>query len=634
MISKKNIVVYNPGRFTREVWLPILWAQAKTYYERNGQKINAWIWQTSLADTCGDDIEKTKLVLGHQKPDVFAVSLYVWNHTIAHEVARWVKQTWPRCLVVTGGPHQYFLHDDNWFRKHPYIDASLPGFCYGELCFQEILDNIDDDGKIDWNQVTDIYYPQGKSRMISRSHRAMTNSDKRLYDYDWAAMHEQKSCLKNFVDTAQKIHDKEFRIMAVLETTRGCPYGCTYCDWGGGINSRVIQKSVDSVKKDIDALMALRTNHLFFADANIGIFGDRDLEIIQHVAEKKLHRHQFTVGYGGFAKTQNKIGTIRDIFAMDVKYNLSAIGEMKISMQSLDPDVLANIDRKNVALDLQIKTFRQVSKKQLPIYVELIYGLPGMTLDKFYHELDILGEQKLSVQWFPWILLPEAPAYHKNYRQRHGISTLVKDKGWWINENLGAEIVVQTSSYTNEQYLEMLLASSFYTLMVQGGWCRNTVNQVLRQGIPIGTLIRDVLANCPDVSRQHQSLKHHWDTVIMQDRCHGCFVTIDGHDIYLGLYFVAMAFLNKHNFAGSVTKWIASRYHLSEDLVNRDLRYNLDLDKFGTTQGSILRRDCFTNRVFKKLDSLNDILTQHTQFQNSGNIMRGHTEYLGIKVQR
>jgi hypothetical protein len=37
-------------------------------------------------------------------PDVFAIGTYVWNWTISQELARAVKQRWPDCLIVMGGP--------------------------------------------------------------------------------------------------------------------------------------------------------------------------------------------------------------------------------------------------------------------------------------------------------------------------------------------------------------------------------------------------------------------------------------------------------------------------------------------------------------------------------------------------
>ena len=100
---KKNIVVYSPSRFSNEVWLPVLWAQAKTYYERNGKNTDQWNWAPCTADIYSDDLNKVKITLGHIEPDVFAVSLYVWNYNIGHKIAQWVKQQWPKCRGIQSG---------------------------------------------------------------------------------------------------------------------------------------------------------------------------------------------------------------------------------------------------------------------------------------------------------------------------------------------------------------------------------------------------------------------------------------------------------------------------------------------------------------------------------------------------
>ena len=40
----------------------------------------------------------------------------------------------------------------------------------------------------------------------------------------------------------------------IIETTRGCPYKCVYCEWGGGTGTKIIKKDMELVKRDIMAL--------------------------------------------------------------------------------------------------------------------------------------------------------------------------------------------------------------------------------------------------------------------------------------------------------------------------------------------------------------------------------------------
>ena len=274
---KKTVVVCNFPRFSGEIWIPFLWAQTKTYYELYGERADEWNWFPCYADLYSSEYkDNIKEVLKDANPDVFAISLYVWNYTLAHEIAAWVKSQWPHCIVISGGPHQYFKHDLNWFKDHLHLDASLPGDCYGELCFKEVLDNYDDTTHtVNWNNVTDMYYPS-KSRVVLSNKISMSRTERKHYQFDWSSFTAQSLHLVEFVKYQQS-QFPDSMLLSVLETTRGCPYGCTYCDWGGGTSQTVLQKSPNTVKQDIDAMMEFDLTYIYLADANFGIFGQSNL---------------------------------------------------------------------------------------------------------------------------------------------------------------------------------------------------------------------------------------------------------------------------------------------------------------------------------------------------------------------
>ena len=638
---KKTVVVYNPIRFSNEAWLPVFWAQAKTYYERHGVKKDDWVWAPCYADIWGDDLEQVKLELERNAPDVFAISLYVWNYPIAHKIAAWVKQRWPKCLIVSGGPHQYFKHDDAWFKKHDYIDASLPGECYGELAIQQILDQVDDHGRVDWNQVTDIYYPAGRGRRVTAGKNFSTVKEKRNFDYQWSAIDAQLPLLEDFINY-HRSHFKNSKVMSIIETTRGCPYGCTYCDWGGGINAKVLAKDFEQVRLDIDALCKLDLHYLYFADANFGIFGDRDVDIIEYIAQQRKNNLQtFNLGYGGFAKTANKLEYIKKILQTDIKHQLSVMGEIKISMQSLDDEVLRKIDRKNIPLDQQIAALKDASPwKKLPIYVELIHGLPGMTTDKFYHELDILGNQRLSIQWYPWILLPEAPAYSRSYRDQHGIGVTVRTQGGWNwSEDVNSynEIVIESNSFTRDDYLEMMLSSGLYKLFVQGGLYQDTIRWIEQHHqVGIGEICKDVYQNFfmgSSVTEQFKQQVHHqWHNVILKNSTVPCFINIPDTDeeYYLGLFFIGLAYQHHNEFTVPLGAWLQQQWAVPDRLILQDQSLIIHKDNFGTKKLAGIVVTDYTKKLFKFSDNLNKVMLQFVQFKNSGHILRARKKLFGL----
>jgi len=633
----KTIVICNFPRFSGEIWLPYLWASAKTYYERHGERANEWRWYPCYADVYGSDYkENIKKVLKDAKPDIFSISLYVWNYSLAHEIAEWVKTTWPNCIVTSGGPHQYFKHDLNWFKKHWYLDASHPGDCYGELCFKEILDNYDDTSRtVDWNLVTDMRYPSQKSRNLLVSEFTMSRKQKKNYDYDWAALHEQQHDLQKFVDY-QKQHFPRSLLLSVLETTRGCPYGCTYCDWGGGTNTAVIQKSITNVKQDIDAVLNFDLTYLYFADANFGIFGERDTEIIRYLAERKHQTKQlFKTGYGGFAKTENRLQYIKEILKVDVDNDLSLTKELKLSLQTLDDVVLNNIDRKNISLEQQLEVYQPLAKdNQLPLYVEMIMGLPGITLEKYYRELDVLGDKGLSVQWFEWILLPEAPAYAYEYRDKYQIKTISKIGGWAVHEeNSDREVVVGCHSYTTQHYLQMILSNGIYHLLVQGGYYKDTFGWIRKNcGKSYGDIIRNIYEEY--FLLYHENLVNEvnlrWQQILENPKT-PCTFWVSNEEIYAQWYFIMLAFNQTDDFNNRLMTWVARQYSVPAEIINNDRKLTLTSDninkKFFDNWCTVID---FKKQYSNSLKNSQIVEGLFRNYVRTGYILRGERKFLGL----
>ena len=101
---KKKIVLYVPDA-TSSVYLPLLWASAKSYYELKGSRINEYEWiDPSLNYEYDTEILKQKLL--EIKPDIFGISMYVWNDIQCLEIAKWIREVFPKCLIISGGPQQ------------------------------------------------------------------------------------------------------------------------------------------------------------------------------------------------------------------------------------------------------------------------------------------------------------------------------------------------------------------------------------------------------------------------------------------------------------------------------------------------------------------------------------------------
>ena len=293
-------------------------------------------------------------------------------------------------------------------------------------------------------------------------------------------------------------------------------------------------------------------------------------------------------------------------------------------MQSLDLDVLKNIDRKNIPLDLQLSKLSEIVKlKKIPVYVELIYGLPGLTLEKFYNELSILGDQNLSIQWYPWILLPEAPAYAYDYRTKYDIKVVPKTNGWWNIEeeqNNFHEIVIQAKGYSRNDYFEMLIASSLYKLIIQGGYLKNTINYI-KPTSSLGCLIKDIITNfyIPQFSEEYHNAVQQWETQILKDKERPCFIVMsDNTSIFAAEYFIKEAFSKHHTFTIPLTKWLKDKFRVSDDIIEADLNNIIHEKNFGTKS----KTHNYTKKHYQSLtNDFTKISLMFSQFLDSGYVV-------------
>lgn len=456
-------------------FIPVLWPSAKTYYEKYGHRPEKFNWVLPVIEYY-DDIDQIKKEIKNNPPDIFGVSLYVWNYELSLEICEWVKNHFPHCLVITGGPHQYFKHHQDWFQRHNFIDASLPSEVYGEIAIADILNNIDDNNKVNWNRVEQMVYPSKDRSTILKSPKATYKLD---FKWDYSAFESQKKSIDQYVEHFKQKNPRSY-LHLKLETTRGCPYECTFCDWGGGVGTKMIIKDLEFVKKDIDILITYNLASIFVCDANFGINGNRDVAIVEFLAEKKKQNKNIFpyVQYGGYAKTNKHFDYLKKIFILEAENQLSYY--YKISQQTFDHKILDNIKRTDLRSNEHWELSKYLRKKyNYESIVELIIGLPGITLGKWYKEFDKPYDENVFARVYEWHLLPEAEAYSISYREKFGLLTSkkkVNDHRW----SVPSEVVVGSSSCSRQDYKQMMIIYAIYTLFEQSGIFRKCIRNLLR----------------------------------------------------------------------------------------------------------------------------------------------------------
>jgi len=611
----KNILLFNPSFSANNMHLPYFWASAKTYYERQGKEPNKYNWVNPLFNFY-NNIEEIKQFIQANPPAVFGISLYVWNHTSSMAIAAWVKENYPDCVVISGGPHQYFKHETSWFQDHPFLDASLAGDEYGEITICDILDNLDN---LSWNKVHAVVYPNKNRKLILQSSKT---ANKRTFWWEYSAYADQFTLLQEYKQ-ALDLYNDSYRALGILETTRGCPYSCTFCDWGGGTGSKVIARDMKYVRQDIEYIAQLEVDGMFICDANLGILKERDVAVVQHIADtKKKYDKFYAIHYGGYAKTPKALPYIKQILEIEAQHYLTRSLTYKLSIQTLDQPTLKNIDRTDVSLEHYLELSRYLQDNHgYDAYAEIICGLPGITPDKFYHEMDVFSSNNITMNFYEWYLLPETPSYTKEYRQKYQLGTVKKLYGVDATDEYTAEfereseMVVTTYSYTYEDYKEMQISYGLYRAIWTGGFLDKTLKQL---NIPLGefvkSLYREFFTKTSNdfIVSLNKTINQTFDD--FKNKSTKLLFTNDYLDnadpIRLIMFTI---FLKLDLFKHDLTSWVSNRYNID---ITADINSTITYNNYKTKKGFILKT-YYYHDIFEDAGDLNEIVSKLSGYLSS-----------------
>jgi radical SAM superfamily enzyme YgiQ (UPF0313 family) len=381
--------------------------------------------------------EPEAIVSGVVAPDIAAFSTYVWNWEISIRTAELLKQRFPECLIVFGGPH---VPDrmDGFFEAFPFIDVAAHG--EGEVTFSDLLSEY-----VGERQFTRI---AGLSVNNAIAESGPSTKRPRITDLDTLPSPYVSGVFDDLLDDRYNFH-------AVWETNRGCPYACTFCDWGSATMSKVRTFSEDRLQQEIDWFADHRIQWIYGADANFGIL-PRDESIAERLAAKKRQ-----TGFPGkfrvnFAKNSTKRVTdiARILNSVDLDKGIT------LSMQSMDDTTLHIIKRKNLKVGPLQEFVREYRHQDIATNTEVIIGLPGETYQSFVTGIDALLKAGIhdSIYIYRAQVLPNAelndPAVREKYAIRTTRTPLILNYSTPDEESVTEyeETIVSTSTMPHEDW--------------------------------------------------------------------------------------------------------------------------------------------------------------------------------------
>ena len=364
-------------------------------------------------------------ITASERPGVLLLSTYIWSIGANLELAAEVKARSPRTIVIVGGPSAPKYEGDarDFLDRYPQIDVIVRG--EGEVTVNDLLSTLDGD----LDRLPALAEVDGLTVRIGDS-IVRTPDRERLADLN-SVPSPYLAGLFDHLPAEQGIW--------AVETNRGCPYGCTFCDWGSATKSRIRKFDMERVTAELDWISRHGVQAIFVADANFGIF-ERDLDITRHVAALHAQRGAPTSFIASFAKNTTKytVPIIRTL----IDAGLS--GDVAIAFQTTDDETLDNISRSNIKIGTYDQLARDVRADGLPILADIMIALPGSTMETLKSDLQHCVDSDVTARVFGTMVLPNSPMNDPEYRELHQIRTDSYDQ------------VVATTSFGPEEREEMV----------------------------------------------------------------------------------------------------------------------------------------------------------------------------------
>jgi radical SAM superfamily enzyme YgiQ (UPF0313 family) len=393
---KVGLVQIN-NSFSGQNYLPYSIALLQTYVQKFAPDPGRYEFLTPLYKRVriADAVEALK------DADLVGFSTYVWNGRISLEIARRLKELKPGMVIVFGGPHVPD-HPEPFMRANRQIDLAVHN--EGERTFLKLLESFDERATA-WEEIPGVSMVKPDGSFVR------TKNIDRVRDLDEIP----SPFLEGAFDAIMKANPDESWI-GLWETNRGCPFRCTFCDWGSATAGKVTKFGEERLFREVDWFADKKIEYIFCCDANFGI-QKRDVDIANYVADIKKQ-----TGYPVALSVQNtKNATERAYLTQKILSDAGLNKGVALSMQSVDMPTLEAIKRDNISLGTYMELQRRFTKDKVETYSDLILGLPGETYESFVRGVDQLMEngQHNRIQFNNLSILPNAemgdPAYQKKY---------------------------------------------------------------------------------------------------------------------------------------------------------------------------------------------------------------------------
>ena len=283
--------------------------------------------------------------LYRHKPDVILFSCYIWNISIVEQLTEDLSKLLPKTDLWLGGPEVSYNAKE---RMEHFIVLTGILMYEGEETFLELMEYYQGKRK-KLSDITGIVYRENDVIFSTKERRQMALEH---LPFPYKPYRGRMECFENKI--------------LYYESSRGCPYGCSYCL--SSINKKLRLRNLTQVKEELGWFLEQRVLQVKFVDRTFNVNKKHALAIWNYI---KLHDNGITNFHFEIAA---------DLLDEEMLQLLCSLRpgqiQLEIGIQSANEKTLASVNRQTDLEKVTQIVAALVKQGNIHLHLDLIAGLP------------------------------------------------------------------------------------------------------------------------------------------------------------------------------------------------------------------------------------------------------------------
>lgn len=374
-------------------------------------------YDVKIIDGTFDNLSKDQFreIIEREKPGILGISVLTNEYGKAGFIAaELAKEVNPKIKTVIGGVHATSLPE--FTINNSNVDYVVMG--EGEYVFGELCDFINGRGDLP------------KKGILYKKDGEIINTGRREFISDLDSLPYPDYTKIDFIKYATRIQREEVGSPRALPfahtiTSRGCPYGCCFCEVETISGKKPRLRSVKNIIGELEWLINdYGIKSIIFDEDNLLIDKKRARDLFKTMIDKKYNLKWNAPSIALFKLDEEMIFLMKE----------SGCQHVDVAIESSIERVLKEIIHKPLSLKHGMKMLKKLREYDIDTVANFIIGFPGETWEEIRQELKFAGELEVDyVKIFIATPLPNTELYEIAKKGKYLVDGFSFDRHLWTD---------------------------------------------------------------------------------------------------------------------------------------------------------------------------------------------------------